>query len=38
MDLQVQPNIVKIWKKYVRMRNSYLYNFHIFQKTIALTI
>ena len=30
MDLQAQPNIVKICKKYIRMRNSSLYNFHIF--------
>ena len=35
MNLQVQPNIVKIWNKYIRMRNLSLYNFHIFQKIIA---
>ena len=38
MDLQVQPNIVKIRKKSIRMRNSSLFNFHIFQQIIALTI
>ena len=39
MATKVKPNIVKILKYIcIRMRNSFLYNLHIFKKIIALTI
>ena len=37
MAITVNPNIIEIWKTYIRMRNSFLYNFHRSKKIIALT-
>ena len=37
MATKIKPTFVKIWKKYIRMRNLFLYNFYLFKKIIALT-
>ena len=38
MATKVKPTFVKNMTNYICMRNSFLYNFHIFKKNIALTI
>ena len=37
MATKVKPTIVKIFKKYIRMRISFLYKVHFSKNTIALT-
>ena len=38
MAIKVKPNILKVWKNYIRLINSILHIVLLYKKTIALTI